>query len=124
MAKSSKGMSASSYRSVGTTYDGVKVIKPKTKPKHFTAAEMRAAIEQVRGPEKTKPRSKKGNIFVEPRSQGDFAVKRSHATRASAVLPTQKEAIARAKELEPNKSPLVRRTRTTSAGGKGKWRKE
>ncbi|MBE7198939.1 MAG: DUF2188 domain-containing protein [Parafilimonas terrae] len=67
--------------------------------------------------------SKPGNIYVEPREEGDFAVRREHSKRASAVLPTQREAIARAKELEPDKKPNVARVRNTKAGGPDQFRK-
>ncbi len=32
------------YRIVGTTYDGVKVLAPKMRPKAFTVSEVRRAI--------------------------------------------------------------------------------
>ena len=67
--------------------------------------------------------SKPGNIYVEPRKEGDFAVRREGSQRASAVLPTQKAAIERAKELAPDKRPNVARVRTTSAGGPDQFRK-
>lgn len=67
--------------------------------------------------------SKPGNIYVEPREQSDYAVRRENAQRASAVLPTQKAAIERARELEPNKKPNVARVRNTSAGGPDQFRK-
>ncbi len=38
-------------------------------------------------------------VFVEQRPQGDYAVRRPNSERASAVLPTQAKAIARAREL-------------------------
>ena len=38
-------------------------------------------------------------VFVERRPEGDYAVRRSNATKASAVLPTQAEAIDRAREM-------------------------
>lgn len=118
MAKSrTKGKAASTSRSLGTTYDGVKVLKPKTKPTHFTSQQIRAAIRTLQA------KDKGGNIFVEPRPQGDFAVKRAKAKRASDVLPTQAEAVARAHELEPEKSPLVKRVRNTKSGSRGQWRK-
>jgi hypothetical protein len=41
----------------------------------------------------------------------------------SEVLPTQREAIQRAKELNPGKAPLVERVRDTARGGRDKWRK-
>ena len=40
-------------------------------------------------------------LFIERRPQGDYAVKWGNAARASAVEPTQKEAIQRARELNP-----------------------
>ena len=41
-------------------------------------------------------------LFVERRPQGDYAVRRPSSERASDVLPTQKEAIERARELDIN----------------------
>lgn len=66
--------------------------------------------------------TKEEQLFVERRPQGDYAVKRGDAERASAVLPTQAEAIERAKQLNPEKSPLVERVRNTATGGRDKWR--
>ncbi len=63
---------------------------------------------------------KKDQLFVERRNQGDYAVRRANAQRASAVLPTQAEAIERAKELNPNARPLVERVRNTTVGGRDK----
>ena len=65
----------------------------------------------------------KDQLFVERRSQGDYAVRKSNAERASAVRPTQAEAIERARELNPEKSPLVERVRHTDRGNPDKWRK-
>ena len=59
--------------------------------------------------------SKKG-IYVEPRPQGDYAVRKEGSTRASATTSTQKEAIARAKELAPDGDIHVARVRK---GGDG-----
>jgi len=67
--------------------------------------------------------SKPGNIYVEPREQGDYAVRRENSKRASDVLPTQKAAIERARELEPDKKPNVARVRNTKAGGPDQFRK-
>ena len=67
--------------------------------------------------------TKPGNIYVEPRDQGDYAVRREGSRRASDVLPTQKAAIERARELEPDKKPNVARVRNTSAGGPDQFRK-
>jgi len=66
---------------------------------------------------------RKERLFVEQRPEGDYAVRRGNSLRASAVLPTQAEAIERAKELNPNFNPVVQRVRETDNGTKGKWRK-
>jgi hypothetical protein len=39
------------------------------------------------------------------------------------VLPTQREAIDRARELSPDSRPHVERVRNTSVGSPDKWRK-
>jgi Uncharacterized protein conserved in bacteria (DUF2188) len=66
---------------------------------------------------------KKDQLFVEKRSQGDFAVRRGGSERASAVEPTQAKAIERARELNPKGEPLVERVRHTTGGDPDKWRK-
>ena len=63
------------------------------------------------------------NLFVERRSQGDYAVRKPNADRASAVLPTQADAITRARQLNPGAAIHVERVRTTSKGGPDQWRK-
>lgn len=62
-------------------------------------------------------------LFVEHRPQGDYAVRRPNSQRASDVLPTQGEAIQRARELNPDTQPLVERVRNTDRGRPDKWRK-
>jgi hypothetical protein len=62
-------------------------------------------------------------IFIEQRPEGDYAVRRPNSERASDVLPTQAEAIERARELEPDASILVERVRNTDKGHPDKWRK-
>jgi hypothetical protein len=62
-------------------------------------------------------------LFVERRPQGDYAVRRPNSQRASGVLPTQAKAIDRARELNPNGTPLVERVRYTSRGKPDQWRK-
>ena len=62
-------------------------------------------------------------LFVERRSEGDYAVRRAEADRASAVAPTQADAIARAREIDPQAAILVERVRDTTAGKRDKWRK-
>ncbi|MDP9120816.1 MAG: DUF2188 domain-containing protein [Acidobacteriota bacterium] len=67
---------------------------------------------------------KDGGLDVERREQGDYAVRRPGSERASAVEPTQAEAIERAKEMEPGVKPRVERVRHTPQGKPGQWRKE
>jgi uncharacterized protein YdaT len=62
-------------------------------------------------------------LFVEQRPEGDYAVRKANSERASDVLPTQAEAIERAKELNPGASPVVERVRNTTAGKPDQWRK-
>jgi hypothetical protein len=65
----------------------------------------------------------KDRLFIEKRPQGDFAVRRPNSERASAVLPTQAQAIERARELNPAAPPLVERVRYTSVGKPDQWRR-
>lgn len=65
----------------------------------------------------------KDQLFVEQRKQGDFAVKRGNAGRASAVAETQAEGIAIARKMNPDMTPLVERVRYTSRGKPDQWRK-
>jgi pyridoxine/pyridoxamine 5'-phosphate oxidase len=64
----------------------------------------------------------KDQLYVERRPDGEYAVRRPDSSRASAVLPTQAEAIARAKELNPHSTPMVERVRNTTGGHPDKWR--
>jgi len=66
---------------------------------------------------------KEDELFIERRDQGDYAVRKPGSQRASDVLPTQKEAIERARQLNPNATPLVERVRNTNTGGRDQWRK-
>jgi hypothetical protein len=68
-------------------------------------------------------KSKDGRTYVERRDQGDYAVRKANSKRASAVEPTQAEAIKRAKELSPDSTPHVERVRHTKEGNRDKWRK-
>jgi hypothetical protein len=62
-------------------------------------------------------------LFVERRPEGDYAVRRPGSERASAVEPTQAEAIERAKQINNGGAVLVERVRNTDVGGRDKWRK-
>jgi len=65
----------------------------------------------------------KEELFIERRPQGDYAVRRGGAERASAVEPTQAEAIERAKEINNGGPVLVEHVRNTDVGHRDKWRK-
>ncbi len=66
----------------------------------------------------------KDQFFIERRpDQGDYAVRKPNSERASAVLPTQAEAINRAQQLNSNAQILVERVRNTDRGHPDKWRK-
>ncbi len=62
-------------------------------------------------------------FFVEQRPNGGYAVRRADSQRASAILPTQAEAIQKAKAMNPGTSPNIERVRNTQVGGRDKWRK-
>ena len=65
----------------------------------------------------------KERLYVERRPQGDYAVRRQHSERASAIEPTQAQAIERARALNEGHSPVVARVRNTDWGQPDKWRK-
>jgi hypothetical protein len=65
----------------------------------------------------------KEKIFIERRPDSQYAVVKTNAERASAVLPTQRQAIERAREISPNSRPDVERVRHTSEGKPDQWRK-
>lgn len=46
--KIGKTTASGSYESVGRLADGVVVLKPKSKPKHFTATEIKKTIVDIR----------------------------------------------------------------------------
>ena len=62
-------------------------------------------------------------LFVERGPEGDYAVRKGNSERASAVLPTQAEAIERARQMNRGEAPLVERVRHTKGGNPDKWRK-
>jgi uncharacterized protein YdaT len=61
-------------------------------------------------------------VFVEQRNEKDFAVRKPKSERASAVKPSQKEAVKRAEELS-DAAPSVERVRNTETGKRDQWRK-
>jgi len=67
--------------------------------------------------------TKKNNVYVERREEGDYAVRKEGSDRASAIERTQAKAIERARELNPGVAPDVERVRYTDKGKPDKWRK-
>ena len=65
----------------------------------------------------------KPKFFIEQRAQGDFAIRKPNSQRASGTAETQKQAIAKARELNPNAEVHVERVRDIGTGARGKWRK-
>jgi uncharacterized protein YdaT len=63
------------------------------------------------------------NIYIEQRPDKTYAVEKPGAERASAILPTQREAIERAKQISPGSRPDVERVRHASKGKPDQWRK-
>ena len=66
---------------------------------------------------------KKHELYIERRSEGDYAVRRGGSERASVTAPTQKRAIEKAEKLDPKAAILVERVRDTKIGSRDKWRK-
>jgi HTH-type transcriptional regulator/antitoxin HigA len=64
----------------------------------------------------------KKELLIERREQGDYAIRKPGSDRASAVLPTQAEAIERARDMNPDAAILVERVRNTNVGSRDRWR--
>jgi hypothetical protein len=72
----------------------------------------------------TKGRWRMSRFFIERREdEGDYAIRKPGADRASGIADTQREAIERAREMDPNATIEVERVRDTNRGGRDKWRK-
>lgn len=65
----------------------------------------------------------KDHLFVTRREDGRYNVLRPDAQRASAVTNTQREAIDRAKQIEPDAAIHIQRVRSNPPGP-DKFRKE
>lgn len=66
--------------------------------------------------------SDENELFIERRGDGKYKVLKPKAVRASAVTDTQKEAIDRARELNPDATIHVERVRKVGPGP-DKWRR-
>jgi hypothetical protein len=62
-------------------------------------------------------------FYIERRPEGDYAVRRGGAQRASAIEPSQADAIDRAREIDQDAPIHVERVRNTNVGSRDKWRK-
>jgi hypothetical protein len=62
------------------------------------------------------------HYFIEQTGDGRYAVRAKGAERASAIEGSQRAAIQRAKEFNPNDRPDVERVRNTKDGGRDQWR--
>jgi len=80
--------------------------------------EQRGVEEFARRVSETIPR----RWYVERESDGKFSVRKSGADRASAIEPTQSEAIERARKMDPSAPIHVERVRSTNADSIDKWR--
>lgn len=85
------------------------------------AALKRAAYKATHGTREE--RSGRYELYVERRSQGDYAVRRGRSERASVSAPTQEKAIEKARKLEPEAAILVERVRDTKVDNRHKQRK-
>jgi len=62
------------------------------------------------------------HYFVEQTDNGRYAVRAKGSKRVSAIVDTQRDAIDRVSELNPDDRPDVERVRNTAAGSRDKWR--
>ena len=63
------------------------------------------------------------NFYIERREEGNYAIRKPNAERASGTAATQAEAIEKAKKMNPDAAIHVERVRHTSKGTPDKWRK-
>lgn len=126
MAKRPRPKSSTGYKSVGRTYDGVKVLAPKMASRKFTAAEVRRAVQKaldsLSDTDGKVPLASTDALRIKQRDDGRFEVRKPGAKRASAIVDTQKEAVARAKELAPGKAAIAKRIRKVPGAKRGTWR--
>ncbi len=62
------------------------------------------------------------HYFIEETAAGKFAIRAKGSKRASFLVSTQEEAIAKVKRLNPEDHPDVERVRQREEGGPDKWR--
>jgi len=69
------------------------------------------------------PNQNDDHFYIEQTPDGDYTASRGGAQRASAKEPTQGDAIARAKQIDPGAPIHVERVRHTNVGKPDQWRK-
>ena len=62
------------------------------------------------------------HYFIERSENEEYRIVAAKATRASATARTEKEAIAIAKQFNPEDHPNVSRVRNTKTGKRDQWR--
>lgn len=62
------------------------------------------------------------HYYIEQKEDGRYSITPKGSDRAAEIVDTQREAIERVKELNPDDHPDVERVRDTSRGGRDKWR--
>ena len=62
------------------------------------------------------------DIFIERRPNGSYAILNPANSKASALKPTQEDAIEEAKRMFPRALIYVERVRDTKVGTRDKWR--
>lgn len=62
-------------------------------------------------------------ILSSSAAQGDYTIRRPKSQRASALAPTQKKAVALAKQMNPDAAIFVERVRDVRGGSRDKWRR-
>jgi hypothetical protein len=65
-----------------------------------------------------------GQWYIEQNDEGQYSAKKGGAKRASTVEDTQRDAIERAKAIDPNAHINIDRVRDTNRGERDKWRSE
>jgi uncharacterized protein YdaT len=70
------------------------------------------------------PNRNKNAFYVEPHKDGGYSVTKGGANRASDIKDTQKEAVQRAHQIDPNAPVHIARVRHTSKGDPDQYRKE
>lgn len=62
------------------------------------------------------------HYYIEQTEDGRYAVRAEGSARASGIFGTQREAIDRARDLNPSDHPDVSRVRHTTHGHPDQWR--